>query len=89
MQLATDLNAFNSTLESALRQLESTLPVQIARLDIATHFQELIMNPRRFGVTNVTEACFTGDPFNPGTPRTACAYIFGTLLAIQRRLPKP
>ena len=78
MQLATDLsNAFNSTLESALRQLESTLPVQIARLDIATHFQELIMNPRRFGVTNVTEACFSGDPFKPGT---VCAqpeqYIF-------------
>ena len=78
MQLATDLsNAFNSTLESALRQLESTLPVQIARLDIATHVQELIMTPRRFGVTNVTEACFSGDPFQPGT---VCAqpeqYIF-------------
>jgi hypothetical protein len=78
IQLATDLSSsFNSTLESALQQLENTLPVQIARLDIATHFQELIANPPRFGVSNVTEACFSGDPFEPGT---VCAqpenYIF-------------
>ena len=78
MQLATDLSrTFNSTLESALQQLESTLPVQIARLDIAAHFQDLSANPRRFGVSNVTEACFSGDPFEPGT---VCAqpenYIF-------------
>jgi phospholipase/lecithinase/hemolysin len=78
MQLATDLSkAFNSALESALQQLESSLPVQIARLDIAAHFQELIADPQRFGVTNVTEACFSGDPFEPGT---VCAqpenYIF-------------
>jgi outer membrane lipase/esterase len=78
MQLATDLSrTFNSTLESALKQLESALPVHIARLDIAPHFQELIANPPRFGVTNVTEACFSGDPFEPGT---VCAqpehYIF-------------
>jgi outer membrane lipase/esterase len=78
MQLATDLSkAFNSTLESALQQLESSLPVQIARLDIAAHSRDLIATPLRFGVTNVTEACISGDPFDPGT---VCAqpenYIF-------------
>jgi phospholipase/lecithinase/hemolysin len=78
MQLATTLsNAFNRTLESALQQLESTLPVQLARLDIATHFQELTTNPLRFGITNVTEACFSGDPFTSGTVCTQPeSYIF-------------
>jgi outer membrane lipase/esterase len=78
MQLGTALStAFNSALEHALQQLETTLPVQIARLDIATRFQEVTANPPQFGVTNVTEACFSGDPFAPGT---VCAhpenYIF-------------
>jgi outer membrane lipase/esterase len=78
MQLATDLSrVFNSAMESTLQQLESTLPVHIARLDIATHFQDLIREPLRFGVSNVTEACISGDPFEPGT---VCAqpesYIF-------------
>jgi outer membrane lipase/esterase len=78
VQLATDLSrTFNSTLESTLRQLESTLPVHVARLDIATHVQDLIREPLRFGVSNVTEACISGDPFAPGT---VCAqpesYIF-------------
>ena len=78
MQLATDLsNAFNSALESTRQQLESSLPVQIARLDIAAHSRELIANPSRFGVTNVTQACISGDLSDPGT---VCAqpedYIF-------------
>ena len=91
MQLATDLsNAFNSTLESALQQLESSLPVQIARLDIATHFRELIATPLRFGVSNVTEACISGDPFDPGT---VCAqpehYIFWDAIGHPTALPMP
>ena len=78
MQLGTALStAFNSALERALQQLETTLPVQIARLAIATHFQEVAANPQQFGITNVTEACLSGDPFAPGT---VCAnpdsYIF-------------
>jgi outer membrane lipase/esterase len=78
VQLATALSiAFNDTLESTLQQLESTLPVHIARLDIATHFQEVTANPQNFGVANVTDACLSGDPFAPGT---VCAnpdsYIF-------------
>ena len=78
MQLGTALStAFNSALELALQQLETTLPVQIARLNIATHFQEVTANPQQFGVANVTEACLSGDPFAPGT---VCAnpdsYIF-------------
>ena len=49
MQLATDLsNAFNSALESALQQLESSLPVQIARLDIAAHSRESDREPAAF-----------------------------------------
>jgi outer membrane lipase/esterase len=78
VRLATTLStAFNNALESTLQQLESALPVDIARLDIATHFQEVTANPQNFGVTNVTEACLSGDPFDPGT---VCAnpdsYIF-------------
>jgi len=78
VQLGTALStAFNSALESTLQQLESTLPVHIARLDVARHFQEVTTNPQNFGVTNVTEACLSGDPFDPGT---VCAnperYIF-------------
>jgi hypothetical protein len=78
VQLATALStAFNTALEKTLQQLESTLPVHIARLDIATHFQEVTANPQNFGVTNVTAACLSGDPFDPGT---VCAnpggYIF-------------
>jgi phospholipase/lecithinase/hemolysin len=78
VQLGAALStAFNNALESTLQQLESTLPVDIARLDIARHFQEVIANPQNFGVTNVTDACLSGDPFDPGT---VCAnpdsYIF-------------
>jgi phospholipase/lecithinase/hemolysin len=78
MQLGTALSTeFNRALEQALQQLETTLPVDIARLDIATHFQEVTANPQRFGVANVTDACISGDPFAPGT---VCAnpdsYIF-------------
>src|SRR5262245_39456002 len=63
MQLGTALStAFNSALEDALQQLETTLPVQIARLDIATHFREVTANPQQFGVINVTDACLSGDP---------------------------
>jgi hypothetical protein len=46
-------------------------------LDIARHFQEVTANPQNFGVTNITDACLSGDPFDPGT---VCAnpdsYIF-------------
>jgi len=78
MQLGTALSTeFNRALEPALQQLETAFPVQIARLDIATHFQEVTANPSQFGVTNVTDACFSGDPFTPGA---VCAnpdgYIF-------------
>jgi outer membrane lipase/esterase len=78
VQLGTALStAFNNALESTLRNLESTLPVHIARLDIARHFQEVTASPQNFGVTNVTDACLRGDPFTPGT---VCAnpesYIF-------------
>jgi outer membrane lipase/esterase len=77
-QLGTALStAFNNALESALQNLENTLPVQIARLDISAHFAEVTANPQDFGVANVTEACLSGDPFAPGT---VCAnpesYIF-------------
>jgi outer membrane lipase/esterase len=78
VQLGTALStAFNNALESTLRNLESTLPVHIARLDIATHFQEVTAHSLNFGVTNITDACLNGDPFDPGT---VCAnpesYIF-------------
>jgi len=78
MQLGTALSiAFNSALEPALQQLETSFQVQIARLDIATLFQEVTANPQQFVVTNVTDACLSGDPFTPGT---VCAnpdsYIF-------------
>jgi hypothetical protein len=78
VQLGAALStAFNNALESTLQQLESTLPVDIARLDIARHFQEVIANPQNFGVTNVTDACLSGDPFDPGTVcATPDSYIF-------------
>src|SRR4029434_4236660 len=69
--------SFNRALESALQQLETAVPVEIARLDIATHFQEVTANPQQFGGTNVTHDCISGDPCTPGT---VCAnpdsYIF-------------
>lgn len=68
VQVATALStAFNNALESTLQHLDSTLPVHIARLDIATHFQEVTANPQNFGVTNVTDACLSGDISAPGT----------------------
>ncbi|HSX82983.1 MAG TPA: SGNH/GDSL hydrolase family protein, partial [Candidatus Saccharimonadia bacterium] len=78
MQWGTALStAFNSALEGALQQLETAFPVQIARLNIAAHFQDVTANPQQFGVANVTAACLSGDPFAPGT---VCAnpesYIF-------------
>lgn len=78
VQVATALStAFNNALESTLQHLDSTLPVHIARLDIATRFQEVTANPQNFGVTNVTDACLSGDISAPGT---VCAnpesYIF-------------
>jgi hypothetical protein len=41
--------------------------VYIARLAIATRFQEVTANPQNFGVANVTDACLSGNPFAPGT----------------------
>jgi GDSL-like Lipase/Acylhydrolase len=78
VQLATELStAFNDALKSTLQQLESTLPVHIARLDIAMRFQDVTANPQNFGVTNVTNACLSGDPFSPGTVcATPDSYIF-------------
>ena len=78
MQLATALSiAFNNALENTLQNLERTFPVDIARLDIAAHFQELIANPQNFGLANVTDTCLSGDISAPGT---VCAnpdsYIF-------------
>src|SRR5262249_37681237 len=41
------------------------------------HFQEVTANPQKFGVTNVTNACLSGDPFAPGTVCTnPDSYIF-------------
>jgi phospholipase/lecithinase/hemolysin len=78
VQLAAALStAFNNALENTLQQLESTLPVYIARLDIARHFQAVTTSPQNFGVTNVTDACLSGDPFAPGTVCAAPdSYIF-------------
>jgi hypothetical protein len=46
-------------------------------LDIATHFQEVTAHPLNFGVTNITDACLNGDPFDPGTVcATPDSYIF-------------
>ena len=78
VQLATALStAFNNALENTLQHLERTFPVDIARLDIAAHFQELTTTPQNFGVANVTDACLSGDISAPGT---VCAnpdsYIF-------------
>jgi phospholipase/lecithinase/hemolysin len=78
MQLGTALSTeFNRALEPALQQLETAFQVQIARLDIAARFQEVTANPQQFGVTNVTEACLSGDPFTPGAVcATPDSYIF-------------
>lgn len=72
VQLATELStAFNTALAIALDNLENTLPIHIARLDIEAHLDEATANPQRFGLTNVTEACLDGDPktvvFDGGT----------------------
>lgn len=78
VQLATALStAFNTALAVALDNLENTRPIHIARLDIFTHLDTVTADPQRFGLTNVTEACLDGDPFDGGT---ACAapdsYLF-------------
>ena len=89
-QVATALStAFNNALESTLQHLDSTLPEHIARLDIATHFQEVTANPQNFGVTNVTDACLSGDisPLAPSVP-TPRALFSGMPLAILPLWPR-
>ncbi len=47
--------AFNASLEAQLKNLETTLPVQIYRVDVASKVQEVIANPSAFGFSNVTK----------------------------------
>ena len=59
---------FNDALTTALDALEATHPITIIRHDTFTLLEDIIREPDRFGVTNVTETCLAGDPFSGGTP---------------------
>ena len=60
--------AFNDALRTALDALEAAHPITIIRLDTFTLLEEIIRDPDRFDLSNVTEPCLAGDPFTGGMP---------------------
>ena len=60
--------AFNQALTQVLDAIEAEHHVVIARLDTFTRLVEVSTDPADFGLTNVTDACLTGDPLVGGTP---------------------
>ncbi|MDH3603998.1 MAG: SGNH/GDSL hydrolase family protein, partial [Candidatus Tectomicrobia bacterium] len=67
--------SFNQVLESALTTLEAELDIRIVRLDAFGLVRRIAARPKRFGLTNVINACLTletspflGNPLDGGTP---------------------
>ena len=59
-------STFNSNLATTLDGLEATLGVQIARLDVFTLLNTVVVTPRAFGFKNVTDSCLTIDSTTVG-----------------------
>lgn len=75
---ATDLSiGFNSALAASLANVSGTNLIQV---DVFGALQNLVDNPSAFGLTNVTERCYTGDDQNFTGGGSLCAnpdqYLF-------------
>ncbi|MEO1574755.1 MAG: SGNH/GDSL hydrolase family protein, partial [Pseudomonadota bacterium] len=64
---------FNTDLSAMLDDLEATLDITIARLDLFATFNSVIADPTAFGLTNASDSCFTGDL--DGSGGTLCSDV--------------
>ncbi|WP_165228924.1 SGNH/GDSL hydrolase family protein [Aquisphaera insulae] len=62
--------AFNAMLAQELTKLDATLGITIHQLDIATVFQEMLADPSKYGLTNVTDSALDSGNF------TGAGYLF-------------
>lgn len=63
--------AFNTGLEQILTGLDAGN--NVFRLDVFSAFQDIVNDPAAFGITNVTDRCYTGDDINFTGGGTVCA----------------
>jgi phospholipase/lecithinase/hemolysin len=65
---ATSLSdAFNAALIPVLAGLETTFGLDLISLDVHSLFEDVGANPDKYGLTDVTTACFSGTFQTPGT----------------------
>jgi phospholipase/lecithinase/hemolysin len=57
---------FNTQLAAAENQLEASLGVKIHRVDVYGLFGQVLANPGKFGITDVTDQAKSGDEGDPG-----------------------
>jgi phospholipase/lecithinase/hemolysin len=71
---------FNAALALQLTQLETQLGVNILGFDTDALFDAILLNPSAYGLTNVTQPCYTGPPLAVFPGGQACAtpgsYLF-------------
>ncbi|TCV85377.1 SGNH/GDSL hydrolase family protein [Sulfurirhabdus autotrophica] len=64
---------FNTLLDSKLNTLQIDLGVNITRFDTFSVLNDVVANPGNFGITNVTDPCYTGDDQNFTGGGTVCS----------------
>lgn len=79
-QTATELALlFNSSLENDLNGLETTLGIDIARLDSFRWLADMVIHGPAYGFSKVTDPCYTGDDLQFTGGGTVCADPSGYL----------
>lgn len=62
-QATADTNTFNTTLAADLATLDAASPgLNLYLLDLQSLFADAIANPAAYGLTNITDPAYTGDP---------------------------
>lgn len=64
---------FNDELALRLNTLELSLGVEIVRFDTFAILEDVVANPVSYGLSNVTDRCYTGDDINFTGGGTVCA----------------
>jgi len=68
------VQAFNAALDAVLDEAESDLPgLRLIRFDSFAAFNDILLNPTAFGLTNTTDRCYTGDDLTFTGGGSVCA----------------
>jgi phospholipase/lecithinase/hemolysin len=68
------VQSFNAGFDATLNGIEAALPdLRLIRFDSFAAFNDIILNPGAFGITNTTDRCYTGDDLSFTGGGTVCA----------------